>query len=143
MVDYRESLVRDRTAAQNRLRWRLHELVPGYDPPAGSLNRYKTLAAIDELLDNHTGVVADLARREVTRIRELTREANQLETDITGRVTALVPSLLATPAAVRSPPASWWVKPPTSPASNHVTPTPCSPGQHRSRCGPPTWNGSV
>ena len=57
LVDYRESLVRDRTAAQNRLRWRLHELVPGYDPPAGSLNRYKTLAAIDELLDNHTGVV--------------------------------------------------------------------------------------
>ncbi len=97
LVDYRESLVKDRTAAQNRLRWRLHELEPGYDPPAGSLDRYKTLAAIDELLDNHTGVVADLARREVTRIRELTREANQLETDITGRVTALVPSLLATP----------------------------------------------
>ena len=97
MVDYRESLVRDRTAAQNRLRWRLHELVPGYDPPAGSLNRYKTLAAIDELLDNHTGVVVDLARREVTRIRELTREANQLETDITARVTGLVPSLLAVP----------------------------------------------
>ena len=33
LVDYRESLVKDRTAAQNRLRWRLHELKPGYDPP--------------------------------------------------------------------------------------------------------------
>ena len=97
LVDYRESLVRDRTAAQNRLRWRLHELVPGYDPPAGSLNRYKTLAAIDELLDDHTGVVVDVARREVTRIRELTREANQLERDITARVTGLVPSLLVMP----------------------------------------------
>ena len=97
LVDYRESLVRDRTAAQNRLRWRLHELEPGYDPPAGSLNRYKTLAAIDELLDNHTGVVADVARREVTRIRELTREANQLERDIAARVTGLVPSLLVMP----------------------------------------------
>ncbi len=97
LVDYRESLVRDRTAAQNRLRWRLHELVPGYDPPAGSLNRYKTLAAIDELLDDHTGVVVDVARREVTRIRELTRKANQLERDITARVTGLVPSLLAVP----------------------------------------------
>ena len=32
LVDYRESLVKDRTAAQNRLRWRLHELEPGYDP---------------------------------------------------------------------------------------------------------------
>ena len=95
LVDYRESLVRDRTAAQNRLRWRLHELEPGYDPPAGSLNRYKTLAAIDELLDSHHSVVADLARREVTRIRELTRETNQLERDITVLVATLAPSLLA------------------------------------------------
>ncbi len=50
LVDYRESLVKDRTAAQNRLRWRLHELDPGYDPPPGSLNRYKTLDHIDQLL---------------------------------------------------------------------------------------------
>ena len=95
LVDYREALIKDRTAAQNRLRWRLHELEPGYDPPAGSLDRYKTLAAIDELLSSHHSVVADLARREVTRIRELTREANQLERDIAARVTPLVPSLLA------------------------------------------------
>ena len=49
LVDYRESLVKDRTAAQNRLRWRLHELEPGYDPPSGALNRYRTLDAIDQL----------------------------------------------------------------------------------------------
>ena len=97
LVDYRESLVKDRTAAQNRLRWRLHELEPGFDPPPGSLNRYKTLDAINQLLENHHSVVAELARREVTRIRELTREANQLERDITVLVTALVPSLLAMP----------------------------------------------
>ena len=97
LVDYRESLVKDRTAAQNRLRWRLHELEPGYDPPAGSLNRYKTLDAIDQLLDAHSGVVADVARHEVSRIRELTKEVNQLERDIAGRVTELVPSLLALP----------------------------------------------
>jgi len=97
LVDYRESLVKDRTAAQNRLRWRLHELEPGYDPPAGSLNRYKTLDAIDQLLTTHTSIVAELARREVARIRELTREANQLETDITERVTDLAPTLLEIP----------------------------------------------
>ena len=97
LVDYRESLVKDRTAAQNRLRWRLHELAPGYDPPAGSLNRYRVLDAIDQLLEDHPTTVADLARREVTRIRELTREANQLERDITHRVTQLAPSLLQLP----------------------------------------------
>ena len=97
LVDYRESLVKDRTAAQNRLRWRLHELEPGYDPPSGSLNRYQTLDRIEQLLDPHPGVVAEVARREVTRIRELTQEANQLERDITRRVTHLAPSLLAMP----------------------------------------------
>ena len=97
LVDYRESLVKDRTAAQNRLRWRLHELAPGYDPPAGSLNRYKTLEEIDELLVAHTSTVAALARREVVRIRELTREANQLERDISRRVSQQVPTLLEIP----------------------------------------------
>ena len=97
LVDYRESLVKDRTAAQNRLRWRLHELAPGYDPPAGSLNRYKTLDEIEALLTGHASMVATLAQREVTRIRELTREANQLERDLTKRVTHLVPSLLEIP----------------------------------------------
>jgi len=97
LVDYRESLVKDRTAAQNRLRWRLHELAPGYDPPAGSLNRYKTLDQIDELLTAHTSMVAELGRREVARIRELTREANQLERDIGRRVVEQVPSLLKIP----------------------------------------------
>ena len=97
LVDYREALVKDRTAAQNRLRWRLHELEPGYDPPAGSLNRYKTLDEINELLAAHDSVIRDLARREVERIRELTREANQLERDITRRVEDLTPSLLELP----------------------------------------------
>jgi transposase len=97
LVDYRESLVKDRTAAQNRLRWRLHELAAGYDPPAGSLIRYKTLTEIDELLTTHTSMVAKLGRREVARIRELTREANQLERDIGRRVEEQVPSLLEIP----------------------------------------------
>ncbi|MCH8972132.1 MAG: IS110 family transposase [Acidobacteria bacterium] len=97
LVDYRESLVKDRTAAQNRLRWRLHELEPGYDPPAGSLNRYKTLDEIEQLLTGHNSMVAELGRREVARIRELTREANQLERDIGRRVVELVPSLLEIP----------------------------------------------
>jgi transposase len=97
LVDYRESLVKDRTAAQNRLRWRLHELEPGYDPAPGSLNRYKTLTEIEELLTGHTSMVAELARREVARIRELTREANQLERDIGKRVVEQVPSLLEIP----------------------------------------------
>jgi transposase len=97
LVDYRETLVRQRTGLQNQLRWRLHELEPGYDPPPGSLNRYRILDTIDELITTHDSMVADLARRETARIRELTQEINQLEADITRRVTDLAPSLIAIP----------------------------------------------
>ena len=97
LVDYRETFVHQRTGLQNQLQWRLHELEPGYDPPAGSLNRYCTLDAINELVDGHDSMVADLARRETARIRELTVEINQLERDIDQRVAVLVPSLVAIP----------------------------------------------
>lgn len=97
LVDYRESLIRERTGLQNRLRWRLHELDPGFDPPAGSLDRYKTLETVMMMLTDHQGLVADLARRETVRIEQITREANQLERDIAVRVAEIAPSLLEVP----------------------------------------------
>ena len=94
LVDYRERLVRERTGLQNSLRWRLHELDPTFDPPAGSLDRYVMLDQIEAFLAGHAGLVAELAGREVARIRELTREANRLQSDIRGRIKAVAPSLL-------------------------------------------------
>jgi len=95
--DYRENLIRERTAIQNRLRWRLHELAPGFDPPAGSLNRLVILGRIDKLLEADHGVVATLARAEVTRIHHLTAEANRLQAEIATRVAVIAPSLLGLP----------------------------------------------
>jgi transposase len=97
LVDYRESLVRERTALQNRLRWRLHELDPTWDPAPSSLDRYRVLDEVGARLGGYEGMVADLARREVARIREISREANQLEREITSRVGELAPSLLELP----------------------------------------------
>jgi len=97
LVDYRESLVRERTALQCRLRWRLHELAPGSEPSPGSLDVSKTLDQVEEILGAHHGMVADLALREVARIREITREANQLKNEITARVGEIAPSLLELP----------------------------------------------
>jgi transposase len=97
LVDYREGLVRERTGLQNRLRWRLHELDPALDPAAGALNRYRVLDGLIEALEAHCGIVTELARREITRIRDLTAEINQLETDITDRVGKIAPSLLELP----------------------------------------------
>jgi len=97
LVDYREGLVRERTGLQNRLRWRLHELDPEVDPAPGSLDRYVALDGLWDALDAHCGVVAELARREITRIRDLTAEINQLELDIAARVGEVAPSLLEVP----------------------------------------------
>ena len=97
LVDYRERLVRERTAAQNSLRWRLHELDPSWDPAPSSLDRYCVLDETETRLGAYEGMVADLARRELIRIREITREANQLKTEITQRVAQIAPSLLGLP----------------------------------------------
>ncbi len=97
LVDYRDTLITERTRLQNRLRWRLHELAPGYDPPAGSLDRTKVLNQIDELLTHHHSVVAQLARNEVTHIRELTSQAKTIEHQLTALVTQVAPSLLTIP----------------------------------------------
>src|SRR3990172_3040697 len=45
LVDHREDLVAERTRAQNRLRWHLHELDPGTEPPARALDRAGVLTA--------------------------------------------------------------------------------------------------
>ena len=37
LVDHRDDLVKQRTAEQNRLRWHLHELMPGEEPTPRSL----------------------------------------------------------------------------------------------------------
>jgi transposase len=39
LTDHREDLVAERTRIQQRLRWHLHELEPGWQVPAGALDR--------------------------------------------------------------------------------------------------------
>ena len=97
LTDYRENLVRERSAIQCRLRWRLHELSPGWDPPPGSLDRHVVLDEIVARLGAFEGVVAMLARAEVTRIRAITIQANDLYTEIERRVTQIAASLLELP----------------------------------------------
>ncbi len=75
-------------------RWRNSVVLPG------KFDSWWTIAKPsygNELLSGHDSMVADLARRETARIRDLTVEINQIERDIHQRVTVLVPSLLAIP----------------------------------------------
>lgn len=95
LVDHREDLVAERTRIINRLRWHLHELDPTWDPPPGSLDRYRSLDAVAVRLDGHDGTVARLARDLTARTRGLTVDINALEREIIGLIASLAPTLLA------------------------------------------------
>lgn len=95
LVDHREDLVAERTRCINRLRWHLHELDPGWDPPARSLGRLKHLDIVAERLATIDGVVARLAREIVADVRSLTLRERALEREISDLVARLAPTLLA------------------------------------------------
>jgi transposase len=95
LVDHRDDLVRTRTQDQNRLRWHLHELLPGEEPAPRALDRAPVLAALERRLADEPGTVARLARELLSRIRELTVTINALEREIADRVAELAPALLA------------------------------------------------
>ena len=79
---------------QKRLRWHLHELDPELVIPAGALDRYRTLTALEQRLDADDGVVRDIAAELVRRCVELTHAVNDLERQILRRVAPLAPALL-------------------------------------------------
>jgi len=95
LVDHREDLVAERTRAQNRLRWHLHELVPGDEPVPRSLDRRHVLDALEAQLGELSGTVAGIARDLVGRIRELTGAIDSLERQLGALVATLAPTLLA------------------------------------------------
>jgi transposase len=95
LVDHREDLVATRTRDQNRLRWHLHELMPGEEPAPRALDRAHVLAELEQRLADEPGTVARLARDLVARIRGLTMAIDELEREIRRLVGDLAPSLLA------------------------------------------------
>jgi transposase len=98
LADHREDLVAERTRAQNRLRWHLVELAAQLEAslPKRSLDRQSQLDRVARALRR---MPADarvrIARELVTRIRQLTREVNALETELRALVQTHRPRLLA------------------------------------------------
>jgi transposase len=97
LVDHREDLVGERTRIQNRLLWHLHELEPGYQVVASGLLRTVVLREVGTRLENHTGVVADIARELVARLVELTQSVKRLQRRIEALIGELAPGLLSLP----------------------------------------------
>jgi transposase len=97
LVDHRDDLVAERTRAQARLRWHLHELSPGEEPAPRSLDRRIVLDALERRLVLLEGTVARIAAELVARIRDLTLVIDRLEREIGSLVADLAPTLLALP----------------------------------------------
>jgi transposase len=96
LVDYRERLVGNRTAIAQSLRWRLHELIPGLEVPAGALDRALWLDRVDEhLLRLPEGLQRRLAADELRRCRALCADIRDLEREIAARIEQVAPQLLA------------------------------------------------
>ncbi|HEY4753911.1 MAG TPA: transposase, partial [Candidatus Limnocylindrales bacterium] len=84
-----------RTETINRLRWHLHELLPGREPRPRSIDRAIVLAELDRSLAGVDGTVARIARELVARVRDLTASIDALEREIARLVEGLAPALLA------------------------------------------------
>lgn len=97
LVDHREDLVGERTRIQNRLRWHLHELEPGYEVTPRGLDRQVVIAQVAAWLKDRKGIVAEIARELTARLGELTQRINALQRRIAQLVGPLAPALLALP----------------------------------------------
>jgi transposase len=97
LVDRREDLVAQRTSTINRLLWRVHELDPACAPKPGSLDRTKHRDILGQWLATQRGLVAELARDELTDIGRLTEAINALAKRIGERVRTVAPALLTMP----------------------------------------------
>ena len=95
LTSHREALVRQRSEAQDRLRWLLHDIDPDLQIPAGALDRKVWLdRAARRLARGEQTVAVRIARDLVRRCRSLTRDANELEREIALLVADYAPQLL-------------------------------------------------
>lgn len=101
LVDHREDLIAMRTAAQNRLRWHLHELDPGIDPAKRSLDRTSELDRVQAFLQavsaGDSGTTVRIALELVADIRSWTVRIDALERELRDLVRKQAPQLLELP----------------------------------------------
>jgi transposase len=95
LLDHREDLVKTCTQDQQRLRWHLHDLWPELKIPPGALNREVWLERISRKLSRAPHSIRVRIARELLRsIKGHTRQARELERDITRLVQTKAPALL-------------------------------------------------
>lgn len=98
LVAHRESMVNERTAIQSRLRWLLHDIDPDLAPGPRSLDRFCQLDRLQSSLEQmDPSVEVRICVEMISRCREITRRANELEREIASLIKAHAPALLEIP----------------------------------------------
>ena len=141
LLDHRNDLVAERTRTVNRLRWHLLELCPELERSLkrGALNRSRELDRVDRRLRNMpAGARVRIARQQVSQLRNLNRQANQLQAELAELVKAHRPKLLAEQgcgaltAAIligHTAGVKQFLKPSSFGLQTGTAPIPCSSGQ--------------
>jgi transposase len=94
LVDHRQDLVAERTRAQNRLRWHLQELEPGWEVPAGGWTGWSGWGRSPSGWPPIGGPWPRSPESWWNAARELTARVNQLQRQLKGLVAPLTPSVL-------------------------------------------------
>ncbi len=98
LVAHRESLVRERTDRICKLRWLLHDIDADLAPAPRTLDRFKTLDGLAETLGSlEPSVAVRICLELISRCREITVRANELEREISSLIKAHAPALLQIP----------------------------------------------
>ena len=98
LLDHHDDLVQERTRAQNRLRWHLHDLDPELEIPPGRLSRAVWLERLARRLGRAQQTTQVRVCRElVRRLRALLRETRALERELHGLIREHAPRLLKLP----------------------------------------------
>jgi transposase len=98
LVAHRESLVRERTDRICKLRWLLHDIDPDLAPAPRTLDRFKALDGLAETLRSmEQSVGVRICLELISRCREITVRANELEREISSLIKAHAPALLQIP----------------------------------------------
>ena len=141
LVDHRDDLVDERRRAQQRLRWRLHDLDPELTVPPGALDRPLWLDRVARRLRRseqtvQTRIAGDL----VGRCRSLTRTILELDRELQTRTEQRAPRLLALPGC--GPLSAAKLLGELGPIERFDTDasSPATPVSHRSRLAPANTN---
>jgi transposase len=98
LADHRQDLIAERTRTVSRLRWHLLDLCPELERSIkrGALNQSRVLDRVDRALRKlPAGARARIAREQISQIRGLNRQVEQLRAELAELVKAHRPQLLA------------------------------------------------